>query len=38
MPKVAAISAAAKKPGKHAGVPFMKNSGAKVAKGPKKGF
>lgn len=32
MPKKPAIAPAAKKPGKHAGVPFMKNSGAKVAK------
>lgn len=37
MPKKAAISPAAKTPGKHAGVPFMKNSGAKVSKGGKKG-
>lgn len=33
MPKVAAISPAAKAPGKHAGVPYMKNSGAKIQKG-----
>lgn len=33
MPAKPAISPAAKKTSKHAGVPFMHNSGSKIAKG-----